>query len=155
MTSNVGARDLARRTVGFAGGSGTSEAEREYTRMFSPEFRNRLDGRIDYAPLSQATMVHIVKKFLGELGLQLSEKGVTLKLTDAASDYLAKKGYDPDMGARPLGRVIHDELKKPIGEELLFGKLEKGGSVDIDVVEGKLSFLFHAAVKQLPLPVSN
>jgi ATP-dependent Clp protease ATP-binding subunit ClpA len=150
MTSNVGARDLARRAVGFAGGNATGEAEREYTRMFSPEFRNRLDARIDYAPLSPEIMVNIVDKFIDELQGQLAEKKVTIKLSEEARAFLAKKGYDPDMGARPLGRVIHDLLKKPIGEELLFGKLDKGGSVSIGMSGDALSFIFEPELKLLP-----
>jgi ATP-dependent Clp protease ATP-binding subunit ClpA len=145
LTSNVGARDLARRTVGFAGGNAVGEMEREYKLMFSPEFRNRLDARVDYAPLSQDTMVHIVQKFVAELQGQLTEKKVTLKLDADASAYLAKKGYDPDMGARPLSRVIHDELKRPLGEELLFGKLEKGGVVSVSVKDDKLVFSFESS----------
>ncbi len=140
MTSNVGARDLARRAVGFGAGQALGDADREYKRMFSPEFRNRLDSRIEFAPLSRETMRLVVGKFVRELEAQLVEKKVALTVTAAASDYLAEKGYDPDNGARPLARLIQDEVKKPLGEELLFGKLENGGSVTIDAEEGKLVF---------------
>ncbi|MBS2019792.1 MAG: AAA family ATPase, partial [Deltaproteobacteria bacterium] len=129
MTSNVGARDLGRRAVGFGDKRATGDAEREYKNMFSPEFRNRLDARIQFDPLSPETMGSIVDKFMKELRSQLAEKKVELDLTEAARTYLSEKGYDPDFGARPLARVIQEEVKQPLGEELLFGKLEKGGKV--------------------------
>ena len=148
MTSNIGVRDLARRTVGFTGGAAVGDAEREYKRVFSPEFRNRLDARIDFAALSPATMKHIVDKFLGELAAQLEEREVTLITTDAAKEWLAEKGYYPDMGARPLGRVIQEKVKAPLSEELLFGALEHGGAVTIDATgagdERKLTFSFKS-----------
>ena len=133
MTSNVGARDLGRRAVGFGDRRATGDAEREYKLLFSPEFRNRLDARIAFDPLSPATMASIVDKFLRELSGQLGERKVTIDVTEGARAYLAEKGYDPDFGARPLARVIQDEVKQPLGEELLFGKLEKGGSVVVTV----------------------
>jgi ATP-dependent Clp protease ATP-binding subunit ClpA len=145
MTSNVGARDLGRRSVGFGDRRATGDAEREYKRMFSPEFRNRLDAKIDFNALSPAVMSSIVDKFLKELGDQLAPREVTLTATPAACAYLAEKGYDPDNGARPLARVIQDEIKKPLGEELLFGKLEKGGTLVVDAKEGKIVFVTTAA----------
>jgi ATP-dependent Clp protease ATP-binding subunit ClpA len=145
MTSNVGARDLARRAVGFQGGRDTAEADREYKRLFSPEFRNRLDARIAFDPLSPDTMGHIVDKFLTELRGQLAERSVTMDLTDAARRVLAEKGYDPDMGARPLARVIQEELKRPLSDELLFGALEHGGRVRVDAKDGALVFEFEPA----------
>jgi ATP-dependent Clp protease ATP-binding subunit ClpA len=132
MTSNVGARDLGRRAVGFGDRRATGDAEREYKLLFSPEFRNRLDARIAFDALSPETMGSIVDKFMKELGAQLAERKVQLELTPAARTHLAEKGYDPDFGARPLARVIQEEVKQPLGEELLFGKLEKGGKVTID-----------------------
>jgi ATP-dependent Clp protease ATP-binding subunit ClpA len=131
MTSNVGARDLGRRAVGFGDARATSDAEREYKLLFSPEFRNRLDARIAFDPLSASTMGSIVDKFLGELAKQLADKNVTLEVGPEARAYLAEKGYDPDFGARPLARIIQDELKTPLSEELLFGALEKGGCVTV------------------------
>jgi ATP-dependent Clp protease ATP-binding subunit ClpA len=142
MTSNVGARDLGRRSLGFGDARVSGDAEREYKLMFSPEFRNRLDARIGFAPLSPATMSSIVEKFLGELSVQLQAKGVTMTVTDEARVHLAEKGYEPDFGARPLARVIQEEMKRPLGEELLFGKLEKGGHVTVDEEGGKLVFVF-------------
>ncbi len=129
MTSNVGARDLGRKAVGFGESRATGDAEREYKLLFSPEFRNRLDARIAFDPLSPATMGSIVDKFMAELEGQLNERKVSIEITDAARSYLAEKGYDPDFGARPLGRIIQEEVKTPLGEELLFGALEKGGHV--------------------------
>jgi ATP-dependent Clp protease ATP-binding subunit ClpA len=129
MTSNVGARDLGRRAVGFGDNRATGDAEREYKLLFSPEFRNRLDARIAFDALSQSTMGSIVDKFMKELAEQLAEKKVTIEVTEPARTYLAEKGYDPDFGARPLARIIQEEVKTPLGEELLFGALEKGGSV--------------------------
>ena len=145
MTSNVGARDLARRAVGFGAGRSEGDAEREYKRMFSPEFRNRLDSRIEFNALTREIMFHIVDKFLLELDGQLVSKHVSMDATDAAREYLAEKGYDPDFGARPLARLLQEEVKRPLGEELLFGKLEKGGHVviDLDIVAKKLVFRFE------------
>ncbi len=145
MTSNVGARDLARRSVGFAGGKDLSGADREYQRMFSPEFRNRLDAKIAFDPLSRATMSSIVDKYVKELRLLLREKKVEIELTPAAREYLADKGYDPDFGARPLARVIQEDVKRPLGDELLFGKLEHGGKVTVDAKDGALRFAYEAA----------
>jgi ATP-dependent Clp protease ATP-binding subunit ClpA len=139
MTSNVGARDLGRRAVGFGERRATGDAEREYKLLFSPEFRNRLDARIAFDALSPLTMASIVDKFLKELLGQLAEKKVTMEVTDEARVYLADKGYDPDFGARPLARVIQEEVKTPLGEELLFGKLEKGGNVVVDVEDAEVT----------------
>jgi ATP-dependent Clp protease ATP-binding subunit ClpA len=147
MTSNVGARDMQKRAVGFGDGRISGDAEREYKLMFSPEFRNRLDARIQFASLSRDTMGSIVDKFLTELSAQLEEKKVLMVVTEAAKAYLADKGYDPDFGARPLARVIQEELKRPLGEELLFGDLEHGGSVTVDkndsTVEGAPALRFE------------
>jgi ATP-dependent Clp protease ATP-binding subunit ClpA len=149
MTSNVGARDLQRKQVGFGESRISGDAEREYKNLFSPEFRNRLDARIRFAALSPPIMMSIVDKFLKELDGQLAERDVTLVVTPKARDHLAVKGYDPDFGARPLARIIQDDVKRPLGDELLFGKLEHGGSVEIDLdasgEEKKLAFTFTAA----------
>ncbi|AKV03066.1 ATP-dependent Clp protease ATP-binding subunit ClpA [Labilithrix luteola] len=138
MTSNVGARDLGRRAVGFGDKRATGDAEREYKLLFSPEFRNRLDARIAFDALSPQTMGSIVDKFLKELADQLKERKVTIEVSEAARSYLGEKGYDADFGARPLARVIQDEVKQPLGEELLFGKLEKGGSVVVDAEDAMI-----------------
>jgi ATP-dependent Clp protease ATP-binding subunit ClpA len=124
------------------------EADKEMKRMFSPEFRNRLDARIAFDALSKDTMVSIVDKFMIELRAQLAEKKVELELTDAGRTYLADKGYDPDFGARPLARVVQDEIKRPLGDELLFGHLEHGGRVTIDAKDGKLEFAYVSLKKR-------
>jgi ATP-dependent Clp protease ATP-binding subunit ClpA len=151
MTSNVGARDLSRRAVGFGDGRATGDADREYKRMFSPEFRNRLDARVSFNPLSPEVMGSIVNKFIVELEGQLSARDVTIVLSDEAKAWLAEKGYDADQGARPLARVIQEQIKKPLGDELLFGKLESGGKVVVGVKDGELTFAFTAA----PLPPAS
>ncbi len=149
MTSNIGVRDLQRRTVGFGGPSGEDRekvgVDREYKQLFSPEFRNRLDAKIQFAALDPVVMKSIVGKFARELGQQLAERSVTIELTEAATEYLAKAGYDPDNGARPLARVIQEEVKRPLGDELLFGALENGGHVVVDVekTEGKEKLVFR------------
>jgi ATP-dependent Clp protease ATP-binding subunit ClpA len=149
MTSNIGVRDLQRRAVGFgvAGGGDREKPgiDREYKQLFSPEFRNRLDAKIAFQPLDPAVMRSIVGKFIRELSDQLAPRAVTLELTDAGTEYLSKKGYDPDNGARPLARVIQEEVKRPLGEELLFGALEHGGHVVVDAKDGALTFAFTSA----------
>jgi ATP-dependent Clp protease ATP-binding subunit ClpA len=146
MTSNVGARDLQRRAVGFGGPGGADrekpDIDREYKQLFSPEFRNRLDAKIQFRPLDPAIMRSIVGKFVKELASQLAERKVTIELTNDATDYLARAGYDPDNGARPLARVMQEEVKRPLGDELLFGALENGGHVLVDARDGKLVFSF-------------
>jgi ATP-dependent Clp protease ATP-binding subunit ClpA len=142
MTSNVGARDLARRSVGFDGGRNIGDADREMKIMFSPEFRNRLDARIAFDSLSKETMASIVDKYIKELEAQLAERKVDIVVDASARAHLAEKGYDPDFGARPLARVIQDEVKQPLGDELLFGKLERGGRVEVAAKDGKLVFTF-------------
>src|SRR6266542_3207161 len=131
MTSNVGARELAATRVGFGDRGKSGEDDKAFKTLFSPEFRNRLDGRVQFAPLDPAVMKSIVRKFIKELEVQLAERHVAITLTDAAVDYLAKKGYDPDFGARPLDRLVQDEVKRPLGDELLFGLLENGGHVEV------------------------
>jgi ATP-dependent Clp protease ATP-binding subunit ClpA len=150
----VGARDLSRRSVGFGDERATGDADREYKRMFSPEFRNRLDARVSFSPLSSHVMDSIVGKFLVELEGQLAARQVTIELSPEAKTWLAEKGYDPDQGARPLARVIQSEIKKPLGDELLFGKLEHGGKVTVGVKDGELTFEFVAAPPTPPSPES-
>jgi ATP-dependent Clp protease ATP-binding subunit ClpA len=142
MTSNVGARELSKRLPGFGGSGGVQfgDTDEAYKRMFSPEFRNRLDAKVDFQPLDPVVMGQIVDKFVGELAAQLAERKVTIDLTPASRAYLAEKGYDPMNGARPLARVIQDEVKRPLTDELLFGKLAGGGHVRVDFVDGTLTF---------------
>jgi ATP-dependent Clp protease ATP-binding subunit ClpA len=137
MTSNVGAEELARRRVGFGEGTPAGEDERAFERAFPPEFRNRLDARISFAPLSLSIMERIVEKMLRELQDLLADRGVSLSLTPAARERLAQRGHDPLYGARPLARLIEEEIKRPLGEELLFGRLEHGGIVEVDAGAGE------------------
>jgi ATP-dependent Clp protease ATP-binding subunit ClpA len=144
MTSNVGAQDLQRGLVGFGNRDEGGRDDMAVRNTFSPEFRNRLDARISFDPLSPDTMTRVVDKFMAELSLQLLDRDVTIELSEAAKTYLAEKGYDKQNGARPLGRLIQDEVKKPLGDELLFGALENGGHVKVDIADKKLSFSYSA-----------
>ena len=140
MTSNVGAQDLARGMVGFGNRDAQGNDSLAMRNTFSPEFRNRLDARIAFDPLSPSVMSRVVDKFVRELGDQLADRDVTIELTDSARAYLAEKGYDKSNGARPLARLIQDEIKKPLGDELLFGQLEHGGHVIVRAENGAISF---------------
>jgi ATP-dependent Clp protease ATP-binding subunit ClpA len=161
MTSNVGARELAQRGLGFsdpdavpamtAGGVGRTlkdaDADKAIERLFSPEFRNRLDARLRFNPLSPQVMEQIVDKFIRELSKQLGEKNVKIELTEAARKLLAEKGFDPTFGARPLARVLEETVKRPLTDELLFGALENGGTatVDADAETGEVVMRYQAA----------
>ena len=114
--------------------------EEAINRLFTPEFRNRLDAVIGFNNLSPDVMGKVVDKFVMQLEAQLDDRNVTILLDDASRDWLAKKGYDPLFGARPLARVIQESLKQPLAEELLFGKLVKGGTVKVGVADGALTF---------------
>jgi ATP-dependent Clp protease ATP-binding subunit ClpA len=142
MTSNVGARELAQARVGFGERGVSGDDDKAYKNMFSPEFRNRLDARIQFRALDPAVMGSIVDKFVKELGAMLADRGVTVSVTPRARKHLGEKGYDAANGARPLARVIDNEVKKPLGDELLFGHLENGGHVEVDVVDEKITFSF-------------
>ncbi|MGI9368845.1 MAG: ATP-dependent Clp protease ATP-binding subunit ClpA [Ruegeria sp.] len=139
MTSNAGAQEQAKAAIGFARDRREGEDTAAIERMFTPEFRNRLDAVISFAPLSKDVILQVVEKFVLQLEAQLLDRGVTIDLTPAAAVWLADKGYDDKMGARPLGRVIQESIKKPLAEELLFGKLAKGGVVRVSVKKGELS----------------
>lgn len=138
MTTNAGAADAARSTMGFI------EREREHDdteaikKAFTPEFRNRLDATVPFAPLDEPTILNIVDKFMLELEQQLEDKQVTIELDDDARNWLAEKGYDRSMGARPMARMIQQYIKQPLAEDLLFGKLMKGGTVQVTVKDGDL-----------------
>ena len=154
MTTNAGAAQLSKAPIGFASGETRSgEDMDEINRMFSPEFRNRLDAIIPFSALSAETVGRVVDKFVMQLEAQLSERNVTITLTNAARDYIADQGYDPAMGARPLARVIQEKIKKPLAEELLFGKLIKGGAVSIDFKKGELAFSFDTDTSKKPSKV--
>jgi ATP-dependent Clp protease ATP-binding subunit ClpA len=152
MTSNVGARDLSKHMPGFGAADRFGDSDEAFKRMFSPEFRNRLDAKVDFAPLGAAEMLRIVDKFIAELSGQLAERKVTLELSPTARDYLAKKGHDPMNGARPLARVIQEEVKRPLTDELLFGALANGGSVKVDMEGEKLTFACTGSPAKLEGP---
>jgi ATP-dependent Clp protease ATP-binding subunit ClpA len=137
MTTNAGAAEMAKPAIGFERETRIGEDEDAIKRMFTPEFRNRLDATIAFASLTPEVVARVVDKFVMQLEAQLGDRQVTIELTDAARDWLAKKGYDPLFGARPLGRVIQEHIKKPLADELLFGKLQKGGIVKVDHVAGE------------------
>ena len=145
MTTNAGAADLAKQAIGFGSGIRTGHDEEAINRMFTPEFRNRLDATISFAPLSPETIGRVVDKFILQLEEQLADRNVTIELDATARAWLAEKGYDPLFGARPLARVIQEHIKKPLAEELLFGRLAKGGIVRArhEADEDKLTFTFH------------
>ncbi|XXY64786.1 ATP-dependent Clp protease ATP-binding subunit ClpA [Sorangium sp. So ce291] len=145
MTSNVGARELAQARVGFGERGTAGDDDKAYKNTFSPEFRNRLDARIMFRPLDPSVMGSIVDKFIGELAAMLADREVTVEVTDRARAELATRGYDPANGARPLGRVIENEIKRRLGDELLFGALENGGNVAIDFEGDDFTFKFSAA----------
>jgi ATP-dependent Clp protease ATP-binding subunit ClpA len=138
MTTNAGASQASRRSIGFTKQDHASDAMEVIRRSFSPEFRNRLDAIVQFQPLGMDHILRVVDKFLIELETQLHEKNVVLSTTPEARDWLAQNGFDPQMGARPMARIIQDNIKRPLADELLFGKLMGGGRVTIDVREGKL-----------------
>ncbi|XXT35406.1 ATP-dependent Clp protease ATP-binding subunit ClpA [Sorangium sp. So ce448] len=145
MTSNVGARELAQARVGFGERGTAGDDDKAYKNTFSPEFRNRLDARIMFRALDPSVMGSIVDKFVGELAAMLADRAVTVEVTDRARAELATRGYDPANGARPLGRVIENDIKRRLGDELLFGALENGGNVAVDFEGGEFTFKFSAA----------
>ena len=140
MTTNAGAQEMSRSSIGFTAQDHTSDGMEVIKKMFTPEFRNRLDSIIQFSGLSPEHIAKVVDKFIFELEGQLQEKGVGLIIEEEARVWLAEKGYDPKMGARPMARLIQEEIKKPMAEELLFGRLVGGGTVKVDVVDGELKF---------------
>ncbi|WP_373946137.1 ATP-dependent Clp protease ATP-binding subunit ClpA [Paracoccus marcusii] len=140
MTSNAGAADQAKAAIGFGRDRREGEDTAAIERTFTPEFRNRLDAIISFAPLSRDVVVHVVEKFVLQLEAQLMDRNVHIELTPEAANWLAEKGYDDRMGARPLGRVIQESIKKPLAEELLFGRLTKGGVVRVKIEDDKPAF---------------
>ena len=135
MTTNAGAHEMARPSIGFTQSDNASDGMEAIRRIFSPEFRNRLDAVIQFAALDPTTIERVVDKLLLEVEAQLEQKGVMLTLDDAARRWIAAKGYDPKMGARPMARTIQEHIKRPLAEELLFGRLASGGHVRISVTE--------------------
>jgi len=144
MTSNAGAAEQAKAAIGFARERREGEDTAAVERTFTPEFRNRLDAVISFRPLPREVILQVVEKFVLQLEAQLLDRNVSFELTPAAAEWLADKGYDETMGARPLARVIQENIKKPLAEELLFGKLAKGGIVRIGVKDGALDLDIRA-----------
>ena len=148
MTTNAGAHDMSRASMGFNAQDHTSDGVEIIKKTFSPEFRNRLDAMITFNPLSIEVIKTVVDKFLVELQAQLDEKKVQLEVSEKARDWIADKGYDKTMGARPMQRLIQENIKKPLAEEILFGQFSsKGGVVYVDQEEDRLSLKFKELVK--------
>jgi ATP-dependent Clp protease ATP-binding subunit ClpA len=157
MTTNAGASDAAKDAIGFGRGKRSGEDEEAIKKLFTPEFRNRLDATISFAPLGRDTIDRVVEKFVLELEAQLTDRDVTFDLTPEATRWLGQKGYDDTFGARPLARVIQDHIKKPLADEILFGKLKGGGTVRVllDREKDSLAFEFITdadVAKSLPPP---
>src|SRR6202035_4747866 len=152
MTTNAGASDAAKDAIGFGRGKREGEDEEAIKKLFTPEFRNRLDATITFAPLSRDTIDKVVEKFVLELEAQLADRDVTFDLTPEATRWLGEKGYDDAFGARPLARVIQEHIKKPLADEILFGKLKNGGTVRVllDREADKLAFEFIPAAEAKP-----
>jgi len=142
MTTNAGAAEMAKPAIGFEREVRLGDDMEAIEKMFTPEFRNRLDAIIPFASLSPDVVALVVDKFIMELELQLEDRNVVIELTDPVREWLAGKGYDLRFGARPLGRVIQEHIKKPLAEELLFGKLSKGGIILVGLKDGKLTFSY-------------
>jgi ATP-dependent Clp protease ATP-binding subunit ClpA len=151
MTTNAGAREMSGAPIGFGATSNAGKGKEAIEKMFSPEFRNRLDATITFNPLSPEVILCVVDKFVGELKVQLQEKKVSLSLTARAREWLARKGYDSIFGARPMARLIQNEVKRPLADEILFGKLQSGGKVEVDESEDHLVFNYVDAGQ----PVAN
>jgi len=145
MTTNAGAADLAKSAIGFNRSTREGEDQDAIKKLFTPEFRNRLDAVIPFANLGKPVISKVIEKFVFQLEAQLADRNVSIELTDAAKDWLGEHGYDEQFGARPMGRVIQEHIKKPLAEELLFGKLEGGGTVRVDAQEqdGKMQLVFE------------
>ncbi|MEL7041239.1 MAG: ATP-dependent Clp protease ATP-binding subunit ClpA [Pseudomonadota bacterium] len=142
MTTNAGASDAAKNSIGFGRGRKDDEQEEALKRLFTPEFRNRLDAVITFGGLTPAIIERVVEKFVLQLEVQLADRNVTIELAAGARDWLAERGFDAEFGARPLARVISEHVKKPMAEELLFGKLAKGGTVKIGLDKKKDELTF-------------
>jgi ATP-dependent Clp protease ATP-binding subunit ClpA len=143
MTTNAGAEETSRRSIGFTEQDNSTDALEALKRYFTPEFRNRLDAIVQFAPLAPETIVSVVDKFIFELEQQLADKKVALIVEPDAKAWIAEKGYDPKMGARPMARVIQNHIKKPMANELLFGSLSNGGTVTVKLGDdGELAFEF-------------
>ena len=140
MTTNAGGREMNATALGFAHNSNVGKGKEAVEKMFSPEFRNRLDATIFFNSLSPVVIEKVVDKFITQLDAQLNERKVTIQLEPAARTWLAERGYDPQFGARPMARLIDNEIKKTLADEILFGQLQNGGRVRVDAKDGELVF---------------
>ncbi len=156
MTTNAGAEGLSKNVIGFSNTKTPGDEMGEIKRMFTPEFRNRLDAVVSFAALDEQIILRVVDKFLMQLESQLAEKKVEAQFTDNLKKYLAKNGFDPQMGARPMSRLIQDTIRRALADELLFGKLANGGRVTIDLDEaGQVKLDIAQAAQQPPEPVES
>ena len=152
MTTNAGAESLSKPSMGFTNARATGDELADIKRLFSPEFRNRLDATIPFGMLDESIILRVVEKFLIQLEHQLSEKRVDIHFTDGLRAYLAKNGFDPQMGARPMARLIQDTIRKALADELLFGRLTDGGEVTVTINdEGKVALQFKEEAVAEPL----
>jgi ATP-dependent Clp protease ATP-binding subunit ClpA len=149
MTTNAGAEETARRSIGFTEQDHSTDGLEALKRYFSPEFRNRLDTVVQFGSLNEETIRSVVDKFVFELEQQLEEKKVSLTIDVDARRWIAVKGYDPKMGARPMARVIQNHIKKPLANELLFGELVAGGMVHVTVESDALAFMINGESRSL------
>jgi ATP-dependent Clp protease ATP-binding subunit ClpA len=154
MTTNAGAQDMAREAIGFGSSVREGDDMEAIQRLFTPEFRNRLDAVIPFGHLPPTVVRKVVEKFVLQLEAQLAERQINIELSSEAADWLATKGYDQQMGARPLARVIQEHVKKPLAEEVLFGKLAKGGTVRILLKDDALHFDYLSRDEEKALPTT-
>jgi ATP-dependent Clp protease ATP-binding subunit ClpA len=140
MTTNIGAELLAKRNIGFSSSSNESDAMNSLNKLFTPEFRNRLDETIQFNYLDKSIILSIVDKFLTKLQAQLDKRNVEIVVSKAVINWIADSGYDKEMGARPMERFISKKIKKPLVDKLLFGNLKSGGQIKLDIVNGSLKF---------------
>jgi len=155
MTTNCGAEQMSRPSMGFTHQDHSRDSSEAIRKTFTPEFRNRLDAVVQFAPLDASTIASVVDKFVIELEGQLEDKHVTFEIDEAARAWLAEHGFDKSMGARPMARIIQEHIKRPLAEELLFGKLERGGHVHFTCTDGKLAFTIESAHKSQPATPAN
>ena len=153
MTTNAGASDTQRNAIGFGRGKQDDEVDEALKRLFTPEFRNRLDAVVQFKPLTQEIIRQVVQKFVMQLEAQLADRHVTIETTEEAADWLAKNGFDELYGARPLARVIQEHIKKPLADEILFGKLVKGGHVKVVLKDSKLGFEIEGDDREPGAPI--
>jgi len=153
MTTNAGASDAQRNSIGFGRGKAEDEVDEALKRLFTPEFRNRLDAIVHFRALTPEIIRQVVQKFIIQLEAQLADRHVTIETDDEAADWLAKNGFDELYGARPLGRVIQENIKKPLADEILFGRLVKGGHVRVVLKDGKLGFEIEGETRERGAPV--